>query len=542
MTKPKKANISVHKKFNPLTSIWIVPLIALMISMWIAYKHYSQIGSEIRIFLESSSGLQAGQSVIKYRNVPVGKITKIEIDKEGKGVIVVAKMAKHMSQFINETTHFWVVSPRLDYSGVSGLDTIISGSYIAMHAKKDGEAKEEFIGSDTPYRDIDSGDYFVLHTNSITNIGNGAPVSYHNIQVGEVEQVVLSSDNLGVDMIVFIKKEYSYLINETSKFWLRKLASIKLNGSSLDVDVAPIFSHLAFGGITFESKLDKEYPKAATNYFYELYDSQEQAQSKKIGSAQSDNREFVFLFKGNLAGLHLGADIQYQGFSVGEVKDISLHYDSDDKIMNGIVTAVMDVSIFEDQNKSGFEILQKSVDAGMRASLHSSNPILGGLNIRLDFEKENNRTLLAGTLIDGKKIIFPVINSQKPTAIDGLLATIENTSRNLDKSLAETTKTINQSLKSVTKNLNKSLVSSTRNLNKSLLSTTKNLNKSLSRTTRNLDKTMKSTRKLMDGYNSNSLFGRKITDMLKEIHESTEETKYLLHKVNKKPNSLIFGD
>ena len=111
------------------------------------------------------------------------------------------------------------------------------------------------------------------------------------------------------------------------------------------------------------------------------------------------------------------------------------------------------------------------------------------------------------------------------------MATIENTSRNIDKSLSETTKTINSSLKSATATLNKSL-----------RVTSNSINKSLNVTTRNLNKTLKSTTKLMNGYNSNSLFGRKVTDMLKEIHESTEETKYLLHKVNKKPNSLIFGE
>ena len=516
MTRPKKANIAPHKRVNILTSIWIVPLIALMISLWIAYKHYSQIGSEIRITLDSSSGLEAGHSIVKYRNVPVGKITSIEISEDGQGVVAIAKMDKNIEHFINSTAHFWVVKPRLDYSGVSGLDTLLSGSYIAMDAKNSGEPKEDFVGTDTPYRDISSGEYFVLHTNSITNIGSGAPVSYHNIRVGEVEQVVLSSDNKGIDMIVFVDKEYSYLINETTRFWLRKLASIKLNGSSLDVDVAPIFSHLAFGGVTFETKVDKEYAKAPPNYFYQLYDSQDEAESKKIGNSKSDKREFVFLFKGNLAGLHNGAPIKFQGFTVGSVSDITLQYDSQEEMMNGLVSAVIDVSVFEDQNRSGFEVLSDSVDNGMRASLNAANPILGGLDIKLAFDGEKHTTAIA----NNDKIVFPVINSQKPTAIEGLLATIENTSKNIDKSLSETTKTINSSLKSATANLNRSL----------------------SATTRNLNKTLKSTTRLMNGYNSDSLFGRKVTDMLKEIHESTEETKYLLHKVNKKPNSLIFGE
>lgn len=518
MTSPKSAKISTTKRFNLFTSIWIVPFIALIISLWIAYKHFSQLGPEIRISLPSSSGLEAGQSVVKYRNVPVGKITKIEINEDGNGVIVIAKMSKNISDFINDTTHFWVVSPRLDYRGVSGLETLISGSYITMEATKNGDSKDEFIGSETPYRDINSGEYFLLHTDRMTNIGTGAPITYYNIQIGEVEQVVLAPDDKGIDMIVFIKKEYSYLINETSKFWLRKLASIKLNGDSLDVDVAPIFSHLAFGGIAFESKLDKEYPKAPPNYFYQLYSSKSEAQSKKIGSTKSDNREFLFLFKGNLAQLSTGAPIRYQGFSIGTVSDISLHYDSDQKSINGIVTATVDVSIFEDHNKSGLEILQDSVNEGMRARLKPASPVFGGLDIVFTFDEESNKTELLA--INNDKIVFPVINSQQPSTLDGLLATIQNTSKNIDKSLAETTRTINKSLKSATSNLNKSLKSTTKSLNQTLYS----------------------TRKLMNGYNSKSLFGKKMTDMLKEIHDSTEETKYLLHKVNKKPNSFIFGD
>ncbi len=516
MTQPKKVHITPSKRVSILTSIWIVPLIALMISLWIAYKHYSQLGSEIRISLDSSSGLEAGQSVVKYRNVPVGKITKIEISEDGQGVIAIAKMNKNIEHFINNTAHFWVVKPRLDYSGVSGLDTLLSGSYIAMDAKKGGKPKEYFVGTDTPYRDISSGEYFVLHTNSITNIGNGAPVSYHNIRVGEVEQVVLSADNKGVDMIVFIETEYADLVNESTRFWLRKLASIKFNGSSLDMDIAPIFSHLAFGGISFETKLDKEYVKAPPNYFYQLYDNKDEAESKKIGNGKSDKREFVFMFKGNLAGLHNGAAVKFQGFTVGTVSDITLQYDSEEKTMNGLVSALVDVSIFEDQNRSGIEVLSDAVDNGMRASLSASSLLLSGLDIKLDFDGKQH----TASITSADKIVFPVINSQKPTAVEGLLATIGNTSKNIDKSLNETTKTINDSLKSATANLNRSL----RN------------------TTKNLNKTLRSTTKLMNGYNSNSLFGRKMTDMLKEIHESTEETKYLLHKINKKPNSLIFGE
>jgi paraquat-inducible protein B len=57
-----------------------------------------------------------------------------------------------------------------------------------------------------------------------------------------------------------------------------------------------------------------------------------------------------------------------------------------------------------------------------------------------------------------------------------------------------------------------------------------------------LGKTLKTTKRVLNGYRSNSLFGKRVTEMLKEINKSSEETKRLLRKMNKKPNSLIFGD
>jgi len=78
MAHPKDPIIDDSRGLNIFTSIWIVPLIALVISGWLVYQHFSKLGPEIRIVFATSAGLEAGKSVIKYRNVTIGKVTRIE--------------------------------------------------------------------------------------------------------------------------------------------------------------------------------------------------------------------------------------------------------------------------------------------------------------------------------------------------------------------------------------------------------------------------------------------------------------------------------
>jgi len=64
----------------------------------------------------------------------------------------------------------------------------------------------------------------------------------------------------------------------------------------------------------------------------------------------------------------------------------------------------------------------------------------------------------------------------------------------------------------------------------------------LDKAMKELEDTLEATRKMMKGYDANSLFGRKLEAMLKEVGKTSEETKRFIERLNKKPNALIFGD
>jgi len=566
MAQIQQPHIEESSRFNLFTSIWIVPFIALIISLWLVYQHFSKLGPEIRIVFANSGGLEAGQSVIKYRNVPVGKITRIEIEEDGKGVVVIARMNKEVERFMNETTRFWIVKPEVGFTGVSGLETLISGSYIAMYANEGKEERTHFKGLKNPYRDINAGIYILLKSRSVGGSIIGTPINYRNIQVGEVEHIVLAADGKSVEMVAFVKKEYAHLINVSTKFWFQGLADIGIKGGRLDVKLAPIVPYLVFGGITFESKFDKTYPKASSDYFYRVYDNQYEAESKKIGKKLRENHLFRFKFQGRISGLKKGASIQYQGFDIGEVTDVELRYESSEHMMEGLILGDIDVSIFADDNKSGFENLSAAVRDGLRAQLSSINPLINSLYIDLIFSKNAAPVSLVANEKEGT--LFPVMDVQKSSLLDELtqfvakLNALEinellNSTRNLidgsAKPLQDSLVNLDQaieSFKNLADNNNAPLKKMLESFTKSsdaisgLMedNATREMPAKLNEAIEALDKTLKTTKKVLRGYRSNSLFGKRVTEMLKELNKNSEESKRLLRKLNKKPNSLILGE
>ena len=201
--------ITESSKFNLITSIWIVPIIALIIAGWLAYQHFSQRGPEIKIVFPQNEGLVAGQSVVKYKNVPVGKVTDIYVEEGTDGVVVVVRMnTKEAESYLSEHARFWIVKPEVGLSGVSGLDTLLSGTYINVYSKAGGKhLTNKFIGLTQAYRDDLQGEYFHLSSPNGEGVAVGTPVYFKNIKVGQVEYLYIGLNDKNIEVIVFIDKK-----------------------------------------------------------------------------------------------------------------------------------------------------------------------------------------------------------------------------------------------------------------------------------------------------------------------------------------------
>ena len=539
--------IEESSKFNFITSIWIVPIIALIIAGWLGYQHFAERGPEIKISFPQNEGLVAGQSVIKFRNVPVGKVTKIYTDDGVDGVTVVVRMSgKRSIPYLSEHARFWIVKPEVGISGVSGLDTLLSGTYINVYSKLGGKKlTKKFIGLTRPYRDSMKGEYFHLTSPNGENVSVGTPVFYKNIKVGQVEYLNLGLDNKSVDVILFIDKLYVPFVHEDSKFWTKSTMNVDFSKGNLDIKIAPL-NYMLQGGIVFSSSGVDSNRSVSYSHVFTLYQSKTQAESTTIGSKSRSIKTFALFTQDSIANLRVHAPVRFHGFDIGWVSSMELSYSKKTHKMLGQVLVEIDTSVFRDKhenNSSGKENFYQAVEEGLRAKLVAQDPITGMLFIDLTFNHQD----VNGTITEGEKYARLPMTSDSSRGIMTSVTEILDTLNNLplEKLLASVNKVVDDTAAPIA-NANEVLIDlkkTIENLNtltskKSFAALPDELSKSITTMTR----TLKSTEKVVKGYARDPIEKRQLIETLEVLTKTSEEMQIFLRMLNRKPNSLIFGD
>ena len=149
MEKQSTSDAKVSKK-SELSPVWIVPIIAVLVGCWMLFQYFNNRGPEITLILPDASGIEAGKTAIKSKNVHVGTITDVALSEDYEYIIAKAQIDKKASRMINADTQFWVVEPHVGTDGISGLETILSGSYIELKPGKSSEDQLRFDVLDTP--------------------------------------------------------------------------------------------------------------------------------------------------------------------------------------------------------------------------------------------------------------------------------------------------------------------------------------------------------------------------------------------------------
>jgi len=536
MGSAKRPRIEANRSFNLFTSLWIVPLVTLLVAAWLIYQHYQKLGPEIRIDFPSSNGLIAGESLVKYRDVIVGHVTRIGLQQHGKGVQVYVRMDKETEPFLNESSHFWIVSPQVDYRGVRGLETLFKGTYIAMSAERSDTSRTVFTGQMQPYRSPGSG--FILHLRAqrIGNIHEGAPVNYRHMRVGNIDKITLDTHSSQTDIRLFIEKKYADLINTTTKFWHQDLMSISMERGELALDLAPLNSVL-LGSVSFETAFDRPYPFPSADHVYTLYSRRADAMKQHIGTHRPHEEHFHFLFTGDISGLHHGIPIRYQGFDVGMVQKVNFTYRHQKHAVEADVYGTVDTANFADREHNGTVNLAADVRRGLRAYLRGSNVFFDGLYLDLAYPQAEENLTAVRMVRRGDFWDFPT----RPRKADTILRDLSRLLAQLSDA-AVASKKMMANINDLTgkesfKRLSDKLEESLNTINSTLGEKSK-----LSRAIDDLRKTLKASKKMLHGYSSGSLFGKKLEAMIREVGRTSEETKRLMEKLNKKPNALIFGD
>src|SRR6185312_10132333 len=111
--------------------------------------------------------------------------------------------------------------PRFFAGAVTGLETLVSGSYIEMlPSAQTGTPQRDFAGLETPpvlQSDV-PGRTFLLKAPRLGSISLGSPVFYRDLDVGEVLGWDIGDMAKSVTVHAFVRAPYDQYVHDNSRF------------------------------------------------------------------------------------------------------------------------------------------------------------------------------------------------------------------------------------------------------------------------------------------------------------------------------------
>lgn len=303
--------------------IWAVPTGALVVSLGLALNQYMNQDVEIEITFPDAAGMKPDQTQMRFNDVTVGHVTDIRFSEDLKRVIVTVAVEREMAHYIDADAKFWLVEPQITASRISGLDTLLTGSYInAEWDASIGEARTEFRAETNPpiVPLKQEGTDITLKAYQADSISAGAPIYYRGINVGIVRDVRLSEDGYGVNIRGFVFKPYDSHVSTSTRFWNASGVRADIGTGGLSIQMASIAT-LVQGGIEFSNPYSDGQPIARGAEF-DLYPTQAAAETSQLVDETRGAARLSSVFDSTVKGLSVGADVQYRGIRIGRVEGI----------------------------------------------------------------------------------------------------------------------------------------------------------------------------------------------------------------------------
>lgn len=375
--------------------IWLVPIVAALVGLGLVVRAYLQTGPTIHISFDTAEGLETGKTEVRYKDVVIGRVERITLSEDHSQVDVTVQLVKSAARLAVQDTRFWVVRPRIDLGGVSGIGTLLSGAYIGLDVGSSPEPREYFEGLDKPppVTHDQKGRRFRLHADAASSIGIGSPLYFRRVTVGRVVDSVLDDDGRHVTVDVFVNAPYDRFVTTGTHFWNAGGVDLALSSSGLKVNTQSLATVLA-GGIAF-APLDAESPgePAAENTEFALFDDE----SSALAPPDGPSIEALLVFRQSTRGLSVGTAVDFQGITIGAVKRIEPEYDT---VRKSFYTNVM-LELFPERLGPAYRtlasqesgpgsamrpIFNRFVQQGLHAQLRSGNLITGQLYVALFFK------------------------------------------------------------------------------------------------------------------------------------------------------------
>lgn len=521
------------KRLKSISIIWLIPIIAVLIGGWMIYFHLSGQGTLITIHFKTGEGIEAGKTKIKIKNVEVGVVKAIALNKNLQGVVVTARIQKNNEYLLKEDTQFWVVRPRIGQGGVSGLGTLLSGAYIELSPGKTGDEHDVFNGLENePVTPAGTpGLHITLEGGSDYSLQVGDPILFHGFDVGRIEQVNFDADKRQASYDAFIESPYDRLITTNTSFW--DVSGIEVNSSADGIQLrAGTLESIIAGGVTFDVPKDLPRGQLVPEYHvFTVYPDKESVSEHRYQYALT----YILLFKDSVRGLEPGAPVEYRGIKIGTVSRVDVKYPEITNVLDQDTLIPVMISIkpgkmgFEDKEDvlpEAAQQIEALLKKGLTGGLVTGNLLTGSKYIELQYKKQNNKTYPLDYF--SGYVVIPTLEGQ----LDQILA---KTNKLMDKlnnlpiePIINNTDAVMRQVRSTLAEFQSMTVELERFIKQSSDANLAN----------NIEETLNDFKKLLADFSRGSLTHDELQDTLRVIKDSFAELEPLLLQLNQKDDDL----
>jgi len=376
----------VVREKSGLSPIWLIPIITALLGSWLIYHSLTDKGPLVTITFHTAEGIEADKTRIKYKSLSIGMVEGVKFSQDFARVEVKIRLNKEATHFLKRDTRFWVVRPTLSARGISGLGTLLSGTYIEVEPGE-GAPQSLFVGLESPPMQHGglAGKRITLLAKQLGSLDRGSPIYYQGIVAGEVLGYEMANDYRNVLVHAFVKAPYDTLLRSHTRFWSGSGIDLTVGADGMRLKTESLQSML-FGGIAFDTP-DITNANAGgediAGLVFTLHDDfkaiQEQAYVSKL--------RYVLHFEDSVRGLTVGAPVEFKGIKVGSVTDVHLEYNEKTASFRIPVQVEIEPERIaargEQLQRASRDVFEGLIKRGLRARLQTGNMLTGQLFVDL---------------------------------------------------------------------------------------------------------------------------------------------------------------
>jgi paraquat-inducible protein B len=537
---------------NRFNLIWLVPIVALSISLYLGYRFISDRGPLVTITFKTANGITAGQTEVRHKAVALGTVEDVHLSRDLEHVVIHVRMRREGDAILTDRARFWVERPRLSPGSISGLETLVSGAYIEVDpGPPGGTPAYEFKGLEEPpgVRSDEPGSNYSLRASRLGSVGVGTPVFYRDVSVGEVLSYDLG-DGLGpVEIRIFVRAPYDKFVRADTHFWNDSGVSVNLGPQGFHVELQSLQAVFS-GGVAFKTdRFGPEAPPSAPNTEFHLYESETDADAAEY----TQNIPFVTYFDSSVGGLGRSAPVEIFGLPIGTITEVGLVMDPKAGHARARVAFNLQPQRLPGTDVGGEgmtpeQITESLVRQGMRAVLTSTNLLTGQQAISLQFVPNAPQATLGH---EGDALVVP----SQSGGLDNITASLSDIATKLDRipleqigrDLAGTIQSVHDAvrgpqLRQAIQDIAATMSDIKQIARKADAGLTPAL-KRLPQLSQDLQQTVARANALLgqNGYGENSDFGRNLSRLLDQVNETARSIRLLADFLDRHPEALVRG-